>query len=235
MRPDFPAAPLGCNNPPLRRVFCWLSPFRFMAPFITGITFGLAIAIPVGPIGMLCLRRSLNEGRLAGFVSGLGAATADALYGTVAALGLSAVTEFLVAHHRALQLCGGLFLLYLGIAALRAKNAAKAATTAPVRNLWGDYASTFVLTAANPMTILTFLGFFASLGITVAAGPWAAGSLVAGVFLGSTLWWLVLSLTAGWLRGRLEHGGHRLLNLGSGLILTAFGAWQLLQFFVSGR
>lgn len=201
--------------------------------FLKGLVIGFSIAIPVGPIGLLCLRRSLNEGRLAGLVSGLGAATADALYGLVAALGLTAITDALLAHRTALQLGGGLFLLYLGITTLRARPPAPtAATPTPTRttSLHSAYLSTLALTITNPMTILSFLGIFAGLGFTGANhGVWSACWLVLGVFLGSGIWWLLLSTAASWLGSRLQHGGLRLLNIFSGLIIVAFGLWQLGQ------
>lgn len=201
-----------------------------MPPILKGLVIGFSIAVPVGPIGLLCLRRSLQDGRLAGFVSGLGAATADALYGVVAALGLTALTHALVAQRLWLQLGGGAFLLYLGIAMMRARPAAQAAGTRPAPNLPAAYASTLFLTLANPMTILAFLGIFAGVGLADATGDfWAPTWLVLGVFLGSTSWWLLLSLLAGWLGTRLQSGGLRALNLLSGLLLIGFGLWQVLQ------
>ena len=102
--------------------------------FAPGLLFGLAIAAPVGPIGLLCIQRTLNQGRLAGLLSGLGAATADGFYGSVAAFGLSLVSDFLVAQQRWLQLVGGLFILFLGLRALRARPAETAASPTPARS-----------------------------------------------------------------------------------------------------
>lgn len=197
--------------------------------FFKGLLIGFSIAVPVGPIGMLCLRRSLTQGRLAGFVSGLGAATADALYGIIAALGLTAVTSTLLAYRFWLQLGGGLFLLYLGGAMLRARpRPIEARPASSAVGLGAGYLSTLVLTAANPMTILSFLGIFAAVGVgTSAGGAWAACLMVAGVFVGSGVWWLLLSTAAGWLGTRLQQGGLRVLNVLSGLVIVGFGAWQL--------
>jgi len=198
-----------------------------VSSFLKGLAIGFSIAAPVGPIGVLCIRRALADGRLAGFVSGLGAATADALYGLVAALGVTAVMNVLVEHRVWLQLGGGLFLLYLGLATLRTKPAAETrTTTAP--NLQAAYFSILALTLANPMTILSFIGIFAGLGLGVSAGgAEPACRLVLGVFLGSAAWWLLLSTAAGWLGHHLRHGGLRALNIASGLIIAAFGGWQL--------
>jgi len=198
--------------------------------FLQGLIIGVSIAAPVGPIGLLCIRRSLNEGRLAGFVSGLGAATADALYGVVAALGVTAIANLLLAQRHWLQLGGGVFLLYLGVATLRARPPNEAARAAAPRNLAAAYASTLALTLTNPMTILSFAGIFVAVGLgPTAAGAWPATLLVLGVFLGSAAWWLVLSATAGWFGARLQRGGLRTLNVVSGLVILAFGLWQLLQ------
>ncbi|MSU23342.1 MAG: LysE family translocator [Opitutus sp.] len=204
-----------------------------MSPLVQGLVIGFSIAAPVGPIGLLCLRRSLADGRLAGFVSGLGAATADALYGAVAALGLTAITRVLLDHRALLQLGGGVFLLYLGLATLRAKpgDAGRAETPlceAKAGKLSAAYFSLVGLTLANPLTILSFVGIFAGLGVgATAGGGWPAFRLVLGVFLGSAAWWLLLSSAAGWLGRQLAHGGLRTINFASGLVIAGFGAWQL--------
>src|SRR6185369_560193 len=136
-----------------------------MSNLLKGLVIGFSIAAPVGPIGLLCIRRSLTNGRVAGFVSGLGAATADALYGVVAALGLTAITSALLAHQSWLQLGGGGFLVYLGVTTLRAAPPAAAPRATAPTNLRSAYFSVLVLTLTNPMTILSFLGIFAGLGI----------------------------------------------------------------------
>lgn len=193
-----------------------------MQTFLKGLVLGFSIAAPVGPIGLLCIRRSLADGRLAGFVSGLGAASADAVYGAIAALGLTALMHALEAHRFWLQLGGGIFLVYLGIATLRAQPRPAEAKAAAAPNLWGAYFSVFALTLTNPMTILSFLAMFAGLGID--RGP---GWLVAGVFIGSAAWWWLLSLAAGGLGARLQRGGLHAVNLASGAMIAGFGAWQL--------
>lgn len=198
-----------------------------MSPLLKGLIVGFSIAAPVGPIGLLCIRRSLASGRLAGFVSGLGAATADAIYGVVAALGLTAITAFLLEQRHWLQLAGGVFLVYFGVATLRARPPVKSAD-APVSNrLAAAFVSTLVLTLTNPMTILSFIGIFAGVGLTGADGAWPASLLVAGVFLGSATWWLILSTLAHGFGRHFSTGGLRALNFIAGLILLSFGIWQL--------
>ncbi|HEU5090564.1 MAG TPA: LysE family transporter [Roseiflexaceae bacterium] len=194
---------------------------------LRGIALGLSVAAPVGPIGLLCIRRTLTAGRLTGFVSGLGAATADLLYGSIAAFGLTAVTQLLTANLLWLRLAGGLFLLYLGVQTFRSSPAGQAAS-ASGQGLLGSYASTFALTITNPLTILSFAAMFAALGVGAAAASYTEGMLVAtGVFLGSALWWLVLSGAASMLRDRLHQRWLELVNRASGLMIVAFGLLAL--------
>jgi len=193
---------------------------------IKGVIIGFAIAAPVGPIGVLCIRRTLADGRLPGFVSGLGAATADAGYGAVAAFGLTLITDFLMEGASWLRLIGGAFLLFLGIRTFFARPAERAA---PVRNggLVGAYASTLFLTLTNPTTILSFAAIFVGLGVGSTNDALSAMLLVLGVFLGSALWWLVLSGTAGLFRAKLSAGGLRWVNRVSGTTIAAFGVLAL--------
>lgn len=198
-----------------------------MGFFIEGMVIGLAIAAPVGPIGVLCIRRTLVEGRLSGLVSGLGAATADAAYGAVAALGLTVVTDLLVGGEGWLRLAGGIFLVFLGVRTFLARPAEEA-TSSDGRGLLGAYASTLLLTLTNPTTILSFVAIFAGLGAgTGDGGVLSAMTLVAGVFLGSALWWIFLSTATGLFRSRLSTGGLRWVNRVSGTIITAFGVLAL--------
>lgn len=194
--------------------------------FLRGLGLGLAIAAPVGPIGVLVMRRTLANGRRAGFVTGMGAATADALYGLVGALGLTAITSVLVGSQFWLRLGGGLFLCYLGIATLRSVPAERAAQVARGA-AWGAYFSTLLLTLANPLTILSFAAVFAGMGLGAAGGPAGITTLVGGVFAGSALWWLVLSGGVGLLRGRLTPALLRRVNLLSGAIILGFGLFAL--------
>ena len=200
-----------------------------MEHFLKGLAIGFAIAAPVGPINLLCLRRSLADGRRVGFVSGLGAAAADTTYGTIAAVGLTTVTSFLVGHRLWLQLAGGLFLAALGLHTMRAR-APRREAAAPVHvgRLRDAFASTYVLTLANPVTIVAFAGIFAGLGLGWRTGRTVdALELIGGVFLGSSLWWLTLALLAGTFGRHLNDDALRWINLIAGGIIAAFGFWQL--------
>ena len=197
--------------------------------FIRGLIIGFSIAAPVGPIGVLCIRRTLADGRTSGFLSGLGAATADALYGCVAGFGLTVISGFLVGQRFWIQLIGGIFLLALGIKTLRSVPAERAAAASGT-GLAASYASTLLLTLTNPMTILSFAGIFAALGVADTGGDFSAAALlVLGVFVGSAAWWLLLSGGVGLLREKLSSGVLRWTNRLSGAILLAFGliaVWQ---------
>lgn len=196
---------------------------------IRGLILGLSIAAPVGPIGVLCIRRTLASGRAAGFVSGLGAATADMCYGAVAAFGLTAVSGLLIGQAHWIRLVGGVFLCYLGIRTILSKPAQQTASTGKY-GLAGAYASTLLLTLTNPPTILSFVAIFAGLGLASTGGGYGASALlVLGVFLGSALWWLLLSSSVSMLRSRFDLRALRWVNRLSGLILLAFGLIALLS------
>ncbi len=198
--------------------------------FLKGLLLGLAIAIPVGPIGVLCIRRTLVVGPVNGLLSGLGAATADGLYGCIAGFGLTAVADILVNQSFWLRLIGGLFLCYLGITTLLAKPPApeEPESQPMTSSRLGAYGSTLVLTLTNPATIFSFVAIFAGLGIVESGRDYAAsGALVLGVFLGSALWWCVLSATVNLLRSRLTPARMRWLNRVSGGVITIFGVVAL--------
>jgi threonine/homoserine/homoserine lactone efflux protein len=198
-----------------------------MPYLLQGGIIGLSIAAPVGPIGVLCIRRTLAEGRLAGLVSGLGAATADAFYGSIAGFGLTAISGLLVSQQAWLRLVGGLFLCYLGVKTLLARPAQQAAAV-PGRGLWQTYASTLFLTLTNPMTILSFAAIFAGLGLGGTYGDYAsAAMLVLGVFLGSAAWWLLLSSSVGAFRTKFPAAGLLWVNRVSGVIILGFGVVAL--------
>jgi threonine/homoserine/homoserine lactone efflux protein len=199
---------------------------------LQGLLLGFSIAAPVGPIGVLCIRRTLAEGRLTGFLSGLGAATADMLYGSIAAFGLTALASLLVERQFWLRLLGGLFLAYLGIRAFLAKPSDHAAS-AKGTGLLGAYFSTLALTLANPMTILSFTAIFAGMQFNL-TGANAAVTLVAGVFLGSAAWWLTLSLLVGLFRDKFSPTWMQWVNRLSGAIILAFGLIALLPLFDAG-
>ena len=191
--------------------------------FLQGIFLGFSIAAPVGPIGVLCIRRTLADGRLAGFLSGLGAASADMLYGAIAAFGLTAVMDLLVGAQFWLRAVGGLFLLYLGIRTFFAKPASESASARGGTGLLAAYASTFLflLTVTNPMTILAFLPADATMNAA------SSTSIVLGVFLGSAAWWLALSGLVSLVREKFTPAWMQWVNRASGAIITGFAIYIL--------
>ncbi|MGJ7611637.1 MULTISPECIES: LysE/ArgO family amino acid transporter [unclassified Variovorax] len=198
--------------------------------FLKALVIGLSIAAPVGPIGLLCIQRTLAHGRGIGFLSGLGAALADAVYGAIGALGVSAVVSSMVAARVPLALGGAAFLAWMGVQLLRAP-AATTASAAPdavaPSKAMNAVMSIFVLTLANPMTILSFIAVFASIATGHVGSAGAAATMVLGVFLGSALWWLGLSTAVASVRHKLGAGAMRFINRLSGAVLLAFAAYQL--------
>jgi threonine/homoserine/homoserine lactone efflux protein len=196
---------------------------------IKGIVLGFSIAAPVGPIGVICIRRTLATGMKSGFISGLGAATADAIYGFIAAIGISVVSGFLLAHQSYLRLIGGVFLLYLGYKTFKSMPAA-VATNVSDEGLRGAYASTLFLTFTNPMTIMSFAAVFAGLGGGAIGDNYMSSVfLVVGVFIGSILWWLILSGMVNILRHKFDQKHLKIVNQLSGIIITGFGIFSLIS------
>ena len=195
--------------------------------FLTGLMIGFSIAAPVGPIGVLCIRRTLASGRLSGLVSGMGAATADSLYGCVAAFGLTAISSFLIHQQIGLRLVGGIFLCYLGIRTFISVPAGSV-SQADSRTLLGSYASTFFLTLTNPLTILSFAAIFAGLGVVQGQSDFSKAAVtVLGVFLGSSCWWILLSTVVHLLRFKFRPTRLVWVNRISGLVIMGFGIFAL--------
>lgn len=191
---------------------------------LKGMLVGVIIAVPAGPVGVLCIRRTIFHGRLAGFVSGLGAACADAVFGVIAAFGLTFVSSLLLDYRDWLRVGGGFFLLYIGISAFTADPLSGARSQRDPEDLLADYASAFALTITNPITILAFVAIFAGIGF---AGHEAtldrAAILVLGVWLGSLLWWAGLAVGAGMVRLSFHRRHLIWINRGSGGILVFSG------------
>lgn len=198
-----------------------------MGTLATGLLIGFSVAAPVGPIGVLCIRRTLAGGRALGFVSGAGAATADALFGCVAAFGLTFISSLLISQQDWIRLFGGLFLCYLGVQTLRSRPSDQPAQ-AESQGLAGAYLSTVFLTLTNPATILSFVAIFAGVGIAQGETSYArAALLLVGLFIGSLLWWLLLSTGVSLFRSRMNATALLWINRLSGAIILAFGVAAL--------
>lgn len=192
--------------------------------FIKGYILGFAVAAPVGPIGLLCIRRTVQFGRLSGLFSGLGAALADTIYGFIAAFGITLISDFLLAEQKWLRLFGGAFLIFLGFRTFMAKHVTEQAVTH--KTLLSDFVSTFILTLTNPLTILAYVAIFAGLGIAEKHFLHALW-LVGGVFLGSVTWWLILSEGVTLFRKRVTNEVMVWINRVAGILIAVFGllAW----------
>ena len=195
--------------------------------FLRSLVIGFSIAAPVGPIGVLCIRRTLAYGRAAGLVSGLGAASADSVYGAVAAFGLSFIAGFLIGYQDPLKIIGGLFLLYLGYRTLFSKPQGGEGELKR-ESLVSDYISTFFLTLTNPMTILAFAAVFTGLGLVGESRDLiSALVIVFGVFLGSGLWWFILSAGVGLIGQKMGPDILLWVNRISGVVIMLFGVAAL--------
>ncbi len=211
-----------------------------------GTVIGLVIAAPVGPIGFLCISRTLKEGPTIGLFTGLGAAAADAAYGAVAAFGLMQLAMTLSEHQMLLRIVGGLALCIIGAHSLVAADRGEKALNNPLAaasaaspgsgglaaRLVRNFASAFLLTLANPATIFSFLAIFAALGWAQDLDAAAATLLVAGVFFGSAVWWLGLSSATGLLRGRMGERQRIWIQRLSGMVIFGFGVFALLSVVV---
>jgi threonine/homoserine/homoserine lactone efflux protein len=198
--------------------------------FLRGLIIGFSIAAPVGPIGALCIRHVLAQGWTLGFATGLGAATADVIYGCIAGFGLTAVSNFLINQQIWLRLIGGAFLCYLGIKTFVSRPTQQAV---PIQynTVASTYASTFFLTLTNPITIISFVAIFSGLGATNINGNYFTASLlVLGVFAGSVLWWLLLSSGTSLMRRKFTPRMLKWVNRVSGVVITVFGLLALFNF-----
>lgn len=191
--------------------------------FIKGLAVGLAIAAPVGPVAILCVKRTLLQGRVSGLMSGLGAATADLVYGLIAAFGLAVVADTLICCKSWMEIAGALLLFFLGIRTFRST----------AKNLKGNlkktshleaFSSTFLLTLTNPLTLFAFLGIFSALEIGGANENWVTALfLLLGVFIGSSCWWLILSEGITSFKDFLPEKLFQKVNHVAGTLLILFG------------
>lgn len=195
------------------------------AVFIKGIIIGLLVSVPLGPIGIMCIQRTLNKGYMSGFISGLGAATADILFSIIAGFGLSIIINFIVERHIYFQILGGLFVLYIGY---------RIFSTNPVKQLKlqrlnrtrlsQDFVSVFLLTLSNPLAIFLFVGIMAGLNVANdLLSIFELSILVAGIAGGAILWWFVLASVANRFRKKIRLKSIWWLNKITGSVVFLFG------------
>lgn len=202
--------------------------------FLKGLIVGFVIAAPVGPVGIMCIHRTIAQGKLAGYVSGLGATVADTFYGLIAAFGLSFLAAELLSHQFWLRSIGGTVLCLIGLRSLLARHVPAPAAAAREK-LVGDFASAFFVTLTNPITVLSFAAVFAAIGIADVGekARWGA-ALIAGVFGGAAAWWFLLTSLAGLFRRLVSDVGVLWINRGSGAIILVFGTLLLLSLIGHG-
>lgn len=199
--------------------------------FVESALIGLAIAAPVGPVGLLCIERTLRQGPAVGLVTGLGAASADAVYATLGAAGLGGLIGLLTRLATPLSLAGCVLLAWLGVATLRRAQSHEAARLPDSHSLLRAYGSALLLTLSNPMTILSFIAIFAGLAGARQPGLADAAWMVAGIFCGSVLWWLLLAYGGGRVLARLGPRGRQRVDQLCGVLLLGFAvllAWRAL-------
>jgi threonine/homoserine/homoserine lactone efflux protein len=192
--------------------------------FLKGCLIGFSIAMPVGPIGLLCIRNALTRGMRFGLMTGLGAASADAIFGALAGFGVTVIGAFMTDFQMYLHMVGALFLAYLGIATFKEKP-----LDVEISNQAGGlsyaFISTFFLTLINPMTILSFAGIYAGLSSSFFSSDWIVPIvLTIGIFIGSAIWWLLLSIAASHLKEKMNVKARAWLNRISGMMILGFGA-----------
>lgn len=198
--------------------------------FIKGIAVGFAIAAPLGPVGILCIRRTLTKGVLYGLASGMGAAIADAIFGAIAAFGVSFVAQFLKREQYWFQLGGGILLLAIGVATIVGKWEPHSARVEKATDLVHDLITTFFLTITNPITIFSLTAVFVAVGITTGTETFLGGALVtAGVFLGSSLWWTILCGGVSLFRNAVSVVYLRGIHRASGFVMLFFGLGVLVH------
>jgi threonine/homoserine/homoserine lactone efflux protein len=200
--------------------------------WLRGLVLGFSIAAPVGPMGVLCIRRTLADGRKNGLITGLGVASGDTVYGFIAGFGLTFISNILVGQQIWIRLIGGTFLCYLGLKTFFSEPAERPAATTG-KDLGGAYLSAFFLTLTNPATILAFTAIFAGMGVGATNGNYSAASiLVFGVFCGSGLWWFLLSSGVSLFRGQFNAHRLRWVNRLSGLVIVWLGLINMIGLFI---
>lgn len=202
---------------------------------LKGLFIGFSVAAPIGVVGLLCINRTLLQGSSIGFVSGLGAATAHGIYGFIAGFGLTFISDFLIEGQFHLRLFSGIYFYYLGVKTFISRPTYKKQTfRVSSISLINSYLSSLVVAITNPLTILSFAGVFAGLGLANKTTNYDSGViLVLGIFLGSACWWFMLSSSVGLLRHKLDSQTLQLLNRISGIMILFFGFVVLCQLLIN--
>jgi threonine/homoserine/homoserine lactone efflux protein len=201
--------------------------------FVQGIVIGLTLAVPVGPLALICIQRTVSEGRLHGIFSGIGVATADSFYAAVTFLGLTVISGLIIAQQYLFRFLAGVILILIGIRVFLSIPSAISAKTEHETYL-KDYLSMVALAIANPLTLVFFLVILPGYGVVIHGTSFlSAAEFVAGVFFGSTVWWVVLCGSIGSVRSRISAENLGRINRVSGLLISCFGAGVLILLVIT--
>jgi threonine/homoserine/homoserine lactone efflux protein len=201
-----------------------------MNNFFYGVIIGFILCVPVGPVGLICMQRTLAQGKRAGFISGLGAATADSIYCAIAELGLTFISNLIMRQSGIIRFGGGIIICVLGLNLLWGRNAERGPVVVKTVDLPFGYAATFMLALTNPVTILSYTWLFAGLGMRdLDKALTGVVCTVTGVFTGSALWWCFLSYVVDAFKRKLLFSGLDKVNQVSGVILTLIGVCILIS------
>lgn len=199
---------------------------------IKGIIIGLSVSIPLGPIGIICIQRTLAKGKLSGFISGLGAGFADTFYSVLAGLGITIIVDFLIEHHVIFQAIGGIFLLYLGIKTFYKNPIKQFRQPQGKSNLIGDFLSTFLLTISNPLALFLFIGVFAAIGFMDSKfDNFTLAYIISGVAIGTSAWWFILSTIVNVFRHKIRIRSLNWINKIAGVVIFVFGVVAIISLF----
>lgn len=197
---------------------------------LTCIFSGFFLAAPIGPVNLICIRRTLTDGYIAGLTVGLGAAAADTVYGYAAAAGLSFITDFILQYHIAFRWGGGLFIIYLGFRTLHAVVQENSDDKTAAAGLYKLFAGIFLLTLTNPITLFTFIALFSSLGVAVLVTNAVSAAIAAfGVFCGSALWWVTLTSIVQLMRKKVTARSLKRINKLAGTIIILLGIASIIK------
>ena len=200
----------------------------FLFIFLKAFLIGFSIAMPVGPIGLLCIKNTLSYGFKTGFAVGLGAALADAFYGFLAGGGLVLISQLLLDYTNYIKISGGIFLIYLGLKEIKDyKKIPHGLAKTKDSNFFKTIFSVFFLTLTNPATIIFFVAIFASIGGLV-EGALGLVTMIFGVFMGSLFWWLILAAGVSKIKHKISEKIMKIIKICSGIILFGFGIYAVI-------
>lgn len=200
---------------------------------LNGLVVGITVSLPLGPMGILCIQRTMNKGVKSGIVSGLGIAVGDTLYAIIAGFGISFIMDFLDAQHLIIRFIGGLFLIYLGYKIFVTNPGKELRKQRRKRyNPISDFFSVFFLTLSNPITIIFFGGVFAGFGLVEKdASVYHTIMLVVGVFFGAMLWWGLLALIVNIFRHKIRLRNLWWINKITGVVIMLLGIFVSISVF----